>query len=55
MNHYRRALIFLLFSALALSMTPVLDADLRFVPVVTASAYAVLAALAALDAFGRRK
>jgi hypothetical protein len=51
----RRAVFFLVAAALAFALTPVADADHRWVAIATGTTYVVLAILAALDGWSRAK
>ena len=50
----RRALLFVGAAAVSTALIPASDPKLAWVPFVVAITYAVLAALSALDALGRR-
>jgi hypothetical protein len=50
-----RALFFLVAAALAYALTPVADAEHRWVAIATGTTYVVLAVLAALDGRSRSK
>jgi hypothetical protein len=50
----RRLWFFLIAAVVCLLLVPVAPHGLEWVPAVTAAAYVVLAALVALDSFGRR-
>ena len=51
----RRALFFLVAAAAAGAMYPLAPADLRWVSVAVAATYVVLAVLAALDGWSRKR
>jgi hypothetical protein len=51
----RRAVFFLVAAAMAYALTPVADAEHRWVAIATGTTYVVLAVLAALDGWSRSK
>ena len=51
----RRAVFFLVAAAMAYALTPVADADHRWVAIATGTTYVVLAVLAAIDGWSRSK
>ncbi|MDQ1374692.1 MAG: hypothetical protein QOJ09_2030 [Actinomycetota bacterium] len=51
----RRAVFFLVAAGLAFALTPVADPQHRWVAITTGSTYVVLALLATLDSWSRRK
>jgi hypothetical protein len=51
----RRAGVFLIFAAMCLVLVPITDDEYRWVPIVTAVTYVVLAAASLLDARSRKR
>ena len=51
----RRAAVFLVFAVMCVMLVPFTDASYRWVPIVTAIAYVVLAIASLLDALSRRR
>jgi predicted Na+-dependent transporter len=51
----RRAGVFLIFAVMCASLVPVTDDEFRWVPIVTAIVYALLALASLLDARSRKR